>query len=98
MSPRIASGIVSIVLAVLLVLAILPAFGPPGRVEPTGGVINGPRDDLASLEKSQDALQARTFLQRWRGVSGPAPGAAIETAIITREGDSTPDPVPEEEQ
>lgn len=96
---RIGAAIVCLVLAVLLVLTFQPGFGPSRYIEPTGGVTDGgPQDDLPPLEESLDELQARTFLQRWRGVSGPAPGAVTETAIYTRQGDDTPDPVTEEEQ
>ncbi|WP_119458625.1 hypothetical protein [Rhodospirillaceae bacterium SYSU D60014] len=96
---RIGSAIVCLVLAVLLVLTFQPGFGPSRYIEPTGGVTDsGPQDDLPSLEASLDVLQARTFLQRWREMSGPAPGGAHKTAITARQGDATPDPVAEEEQ
>lgn len=99
MSPvRVASAVVCVVLAALLVLAVLPALGPPRIVGPTGGVENGPQDDLPSLDESRDVLQARTLLQRWRGVSGPAPDAVIGTPVTALRGDATPDPGPGRDQ
>jgi formate dehydrogenase subunit gamma len=94
---RISGLIAAVVLAVLLGWTVYATwFGAPNVVLPTGGVIDrGPEDTVPSGPDAQQALRDRTELQRWRGVSGPAPGEPADTALAGGQqlpSDGDPDP------
>jgi formate dehydrogenase subunit gamma len=80
MAARIGGAITALVLAILLAWTVYASFGPEHLVLPTGGVIDsGPQDEVPASAVASEVLRQRTELQRWRGVSGPAPGEPADT-------------------
>jgi formate dehydrogenase subunit gamma len=79
---RVGGAITAVVLAVLLGWTIWASFGPEELVVPTGGVLHGPQDEVPAGPGAAEALRARAELQRWRGLSGPAPGEPADTTEV----------------
>lgn len=88
------------VLAAILFLALFglsyAAFMRPDHiVVPTGGVMDGgPQDTVPVGPKADEILAARTRLQMWRGISGPAPGIPTKPTISGEQVASSPPSTP----
>lgn len=95
---RLFGAAAAILFLVLLGFTYAGWRGPDHMVVPTGGVVDrGPQDTVPVGPKAQDVFAARTKLQMWRGVSGPAPGIPTKPTISGEPVVSTPPSTPPED-
>jgi formate dehydrogenase subunit gamma len=80
---RISAAIAAVILAGLFAITISNGLQPARYIVPTGGVTaSGKQDAVPAGPQATKTLTARTELQRWRAVGGPAPG--VDTLDVAK--------------